>query len=74
MSPPHLQFDHPAVQHAPVGRGGAVGVHHVAGVRHPVVQVPQALEEELVLAHDVLHARRLLLENAGRRTALISMG
>lgn len=48
----HLQLDHPAVENTFVSGGSTVGLQHVAGVSDPVLQLLQALGEELVLRDD----------------------
>lgn len=67
----YLQLDHAAVQNVFVGGGGAVGLQHVAGVDHPVLQLLQALGEELVLREDPVDPGRLLLQNQSRNRSMI---
>lgn len=57
----YLQLDHPAVQDIFVCCGSAVGLQHVAGVGHPVLQLFQPLGEQLVLSDDAVDTGSLLL-------------
>lgn len=59
----HLEFDHPAVQHVFVRGGSAVGLQHVTGISHPVLQLFQALREQLVLGHNAVDSRCFFLSD-----------
>lgn len=62
-----LEFDHPAVQHVLVCGGCAVGLQHVTGVGHPVLQLLQALREQLVLRHHTLNSGGFLLLDKSKK-------